>query len=757
MNVGFVNDPINCPWIKTFDVKITIPWIFDPFAMTVHYTMDAPGHPEATLSIVSSDSLPFLSGSWVNAETHPIPSNQASDHFTVKLNEKDLNKFWAVKVSYNLPGDFGQSVPHEFIRQIFFAEVDVNLENGDNKTSLFPEKEHSQYKDRIDTGVCFSGGGTRSLLLSMGQMRFLHNHGYAKDIGYYSSVSGGSWAASIYTFARENNIEALLGTYSEISEYKTLIANSTTPSMAYGADKGNFLYAMTLNLVFAIFDYFMNTIEGRAKVSESLNEEFVKLIGNTMRVPFDRLWIESVGWAFFRKNGLFSLLNAYEESFTLDQESKINQNPGSLRKAIVHFYEVNASRENGNYPPYYIANSLMLRPTNEETGEYIPYEYTPLYQGAGFNGTWKTGSSDSIEIGGGNIPMFAYNTEVISKVKEGKVWVMRQSINSLASLATASGTSSSAFAGATSVAADQDFITWKQILEYFGLIKQQKTAINNTDFLEFINRLQNEKLKETEENTGIKELLKQIGKFLYNNPTWLPDQLFNFITYLSENGTALTPKADYFSPKLAENDTVNTLVNFGDAGLSDNFGLMALLRREVKKVIVFVNSGTEFKLSQNGETYEIDESVQAFFGIFTPPKEKDPSGVHLNNMKVFEKADYQNLEKQLIQCLENKETLVATTQHHVLPNQSWDVTGGYDVEVMWYYNCRPENWEKQVDSSVIDELDNKGTSGIGTMPFYETFKVTIKGASAFEINMAANIAEWNLTNTKTQLDKFLGK
>ena len=466
MNLNFVNDPENCPWISSFKVEISRPLVFNPFALNVHYSLET-NHPEATLYIASGKSLPLTKSDWAKANKHPIPANQVTDHFSIHLNEEDLDKVWEIKVQYNIDHE-----TYQFIRRVFFSEVDVNIEEA----SMFPEKQHHAYKDRVDTGVCFSGGGTRSLVLSMGQMRFLHNNGYTKDIGYFSSVSGGSWAASIYTFAKENNIEKLLGKYTEVKNYKTLIDKAENPNMTFGANKGYFGVSMYLNLLFSLANYVQKKNEDISK-NEKFYRELGKLIQNTIRVPFDRIWIESVGTAFFANNGIFSLFNAMEESFTLDEASKeaILNNKGSLQDHITFFYEANAKRQDGIYPPYYIANSLILRPTNGKTKSYVPYEYTPLYQGAGFNGRWKTGLLSSIQMGGGSIPMFAYDTDVISTVKNNKVWVMRQSINSKASLATASGTSSAAFAGATSGASGHDFIGIKDLLTFFGAQVEEET------------------------------------------------------------------------------------------------------------------------------------------------------------------------------------------------------------------------------------------------------------------------------------------
>ncbi|MFL5748632.1 MAG: hypothetical protein ACJ751_28425, partial [Niastella sp.] len=49
-------------------------------------------------------------------------------------------------------------------------------------------------------GVCFSGGGSRALSAAMGQLRGLKYLDVLKDVFFISSVSGGTWASSLYTY-----------------------------------------------------------------------------------------------------------------------------------------------------------------------------------------------------------------------------------------------------------------------------------------------------------------------------------------------------------------------------------------------------------------------------------------------------------------------------------------------------------------------------------------------------------------------------
>src|SRR4051794_17191246 len=68
--------------------------------------------------------------------------------------------------------------------------------------SSFPEEELPgwPYPYTTNTGLCFSGGGSRALSAAMGQMRGLRELGLLSRARYISCVSGGSWASTAYTF-----------------------------------------------------------------------------------------------------------------------------------------------------------------------------------------------------------------------------------------------------------------------------------------------------------------------------------------------------------------------------------------------------------------------------------------------------------------------------------------------------------------------------------------------------------------------------
>ena len=59
-------------------------------------------------------------------------------------------------------------------------------------------------------GVCISGGGSRSLSAAMGELRALAALGLLPKIGWLSTVSGGTWASTLFNWAPEIYSDATL-------------------------------------------------------------------------------------------------------------------------------------------------------------------------------------------------------------------------------------------------------------------------------------------------------------------------------------------------------------------------------------------------------------------------------------------------------------------------------------------------------------------------------------------------------------------
>ena len=87
------------------------------------------------------------------------------------------------------------------------------------KAKIYQGNQWNATTKKKKTGLCLSGGGSRALSAGLGQLIGLksinHSNGgtLLDSIDYISSVSGGTWLTSIYTFSTNQNLDELLGTY----------------------------------------------------------------------------------------------------------------------------------------------------------------------------------------------------------------------------------------------------------------------------------------------------------------------------------------------------------------------------------------------------------------------------------------------------------------------------------------------------------------------------------------------------------------
>ena len=67
-----------------------------------------------------------------------------------------------------------------------------------------PEQRPGVLRESLpQTAVCFSGGGTRSMVATIGQLRGLAAMGMLDRVGYVSCVSGSAWAVVPCLFAAD--------------------------------------------------------------------------------------------------------------------------------------------------------------------------------------------------------------------------------------------------------------------------------------------------------------------------------------------------------------------------------------------------------------------------------------------------------------------------------------------------------------------------------------------------------------------------
>ncbi len=243
--------------------------------------------------------------------------------------------------------------------------VTAKIYNATKAAFQFPEKELSLLKRKKNVGLCFSGGGTRSASLTLGQLRGLKEIQVLDQIAYLSAVSGGSWGSLPYLFLDASiPDDTFLGPYLKPQELSVEGIRQLPQYSMAGAIASSGLFD----------DLIKNLFSGDERYSNIINDIFLKPfnIGNRHK--------------FFTYNST-TLANVLSYNPQLE--------PGD-------FYTMNPN----GYRPFPIVGGTIVRP---KLGRY-QFEMTPLY--VGLDGLFKeAGSRGKYDIGGGYIEPHGFDSD----------------------------------------------------------------------------------------------------------------------------------------------------------------------------------------------------------------------------------------------------------------------------------------------------------------------------------------------------------
>ncbi|MCG8689434.1 MAG: patatin-like phospholipase family protein [Desulfobacterales bacterium] len=141
---------------------------------------------------------------------------------------------------------------------------------------------------------------------------------------------------------------------------------------------------------------------------------------------------------------------------------------------------------------------------------------------------------------------------------------------------------------------------------------------------------------------------------------------------------------------------------FGDGGNIENLGIMPLLKRGVKKIVVFVN--TKKKLKKN----DLNVINGAVKDLFTPN--------HVNH--IFPENELKILIKALNQRLNNDESVTHRATYSLIKNSHYGLSAGQNIEILWVYNERFKSWENDLPESVKNRI---GHGDLANYPHFSTF------------------------------------
>ena len=518
----------------------------------------------------------------------------------------------------------------------------------------FPETARlAEMTNRVDLGIAFSGGGTRSASATLGQLRGLRHLGWLDRVRYIAAVSGGSWAALPYTYWKGRD-DDLLGVYEEPAQLDhdkvlltpngtlaKIISESSIAGPGLREAAGEFrTFALPENAN-AYIDKALSALDKSRREAGRANKTYSRLLQDKFITPL--VGSQSglrVGW----------------EERSVDQIS--TDNPRTL--GAHEFIKVPDGR------PFFIAGATLVPPHPAfYYPPLAPVEYTPLYSGI----RQQFGA-----IGGAYIATWAYDSVDVSPGEGGLVRVRP--------------------------AADGRTFTPADIISSTGAAPQ------------------------------LTLLLGARGKGMLNKIFGTASGYFPAYHPIAVRATGPALGAE---------------IPHGDGGFMDYFGIMPLLARHVRNIIVFINSNNDF--DQNDDLHSL-----FFEGA------RNDSGDKSMNI-VFTPARYHELMTNLAQRrTSGAPPVYCGTNWEVAANEAYNIRTYGDLNICWVYNRPIGQWNdtlkapiKQImsgDTKTQTDLEKKAGS-FADFPWYKTFEQKppyVIELSVAQVNLLSNLTAWTVAN-----------
>lgn len=226
----------------------------------------------------------------------------------------------------------------------------------------------------------------------------------------------------------------------------------------------------------------------------------------------------------------------------------------------------------------------------------------------------------------------------------------------------------------------------------------------------------------------------------------------------------LLPEQNYWPPVASGTQPAAQLFDFGDGGNLENYGLLPLIMRGVKKVLLFINTETPMSLSYDPTTgtageNDLDSNFPPLFGV---PVTSGSGSAATDTNQVFPSSDYAPLV-QAMQALKQKgQPMVVTKTHTIQANSYWGIPAGGTIDVLYVYLDQVEAWKSQItDDWVKLQLDLGDAGEFPHFPNYKTIDETLippwslTELSPKEVNLLADLTCWVVRNSQSTIQSFI--
>jgi hypothetical protein len=574
-------------------------------------------------------------------------------------------------------------------------------------------------------GVCLSGGGSRALTCALGQLSALASMADPGNPGktimdrvnYLSSVSGGSWASVLYTFLPSNITDAqfLIAPQPPAKLYKGSATDNNPANVCYMGP--NCLGTVPQQFNHSTIAAFLYTLYQWGFFTDSTRWSW--------------FWIAGIGEIVLKRFGLYSAdydanVNYIQPAkfFSLSQ-SYVQNNIQNLNQGLdpSQFYLCAAGR-----PPL-IVNTNVLQNYQAAVSAQIPVQAMP-------GPTSVRGQSpDGTIVGGGGVESFAFTSTL---------------------------TGAGSAAGTASVTETRRY----SLCDIAGC----SSAFFAAFLLQYLDE-------------GVDDIIAELKQYLINSlhlSATEAEIVAGLVkaaldVWIQEAAPKIIPLYNYWPlNQVSQPSPANQVYGFSDGGDFDNTGILGMLAQtDVSNIIAFVNS--EIVLSKVGSTAlpQVDPCIPLLFGLQAfNSKGQYPSwgGMNpaqpLSYVQVFSNAN--NEFDTVINGLYNASCAggsagTATAAYAqtltTVDNPVANIQAGRQVQVLWVYNNRVNNWQNQITDQGIQTDLKQGQSGdlnspLWNFPGYFTGEQIYLGVEA--VNMLAQLSAWNVQQLQQEIYTMLG-
>jgi hypothetical protein len=640
-----------------------------------------------------------------------------------------------------------------------------------NKANTYPDSGINPTLANADTskqnlGVCFSGGGSRALTCAWGQLLGISASGLADKPRYISSVSGGTWASSIYTFLPDNiSSDELLGSYyppaklSLTGDNNTFDVNTLGPHSLGHAPKGTSLE----DLIVYVATFLLLHADSHHKwLWASIVAEFIL-------EPFDLRFEGKKPWISTR---YFSLSSDYA-----------NRSFPEGAPPLTDFCYARDGR------PFIIMNdNIMERVGSSGISSHsivqIPNQATPVSAGA------LGRSPVSTLYGGGTVESYAYNSTLAgdSAMSPPPVTV---EIEQPYSLIDSVSTSSAFFANLLAEHLQGILADSKERAELVRKVHDNLEAKHKKLFRgkldEFATELESRLGKKLREKVDGR--LKILGDEL---ESYIDERLVEILDEKKFDPADIIPTYNYWPIR---DSSKNEKTQYTDGGTLDNLGVLGILGQtdsragnsEKLSLVVFDNTSTPLTLkhgkiiagSQAAPLFGIKFDVDTGnYGEFSQ-EQKDPtcSGFEATSLiQVFDNSKNEKGKTPFDLLVEGLYAancgatpgespvaasintqpafyeFTATTIDNLLANVSADRT----VDILYIQNAKMLDWQNLIgDKKLRDEIIEGQKHSIDLLESFEGFpnySTFLKiGLEAKESNALSQMWAWALADDASSL------